>query len=58
MIGYVLTRYTRLSDPWAHEADEAIKELERQQGREFTEPERAIFGKRGEHRSAIPDGSR
>jgi type I restriction enzyme M protein len=50
--------YKRLSDQWDHEADEAIKELERQQGREFTEPERAIFRKRGEHRSGIPDGSR
>jgi type I restriction enzyme M protein len=58
MIGYVSTPYTRLADQWDHEADEAVKELERQQGREFTEPERAIFGKRGEHRSAIPDGSR
>jgi type I restriction enzyme M protein len=50
--------YKRLSDQWEHEADEAIKELERQQGRDFTEPERAIFRKRGEHRFAIPDGSR
>jgi len=50
--------YKRLSDQWEHEADEAIKELERQQGREFTEAERAIFRKRGEHRFTIPDGSR
>jgi type I restriction enzyme M protein len=33
--------YKRLSDQWEHEADEAIKELEQQQGREFTEAERA-----------------
>jgi type I restriction-modification system DNA methylase subunit len=50
--------YKRLSDQWDHEADEAIKELERQQGREFTEAERTIFRKRGEHRFTIPDGSR
>jgi hypothetical protein len=49
--------YKRLSDQCDHEADEAIKELERQQGREFTEPECAIFRKRGAHRSAIPHGS-
>jgi type I restriction enzyme M protein len=58
MIGYALTPYRRLADQWDYEADEAIKELERQQGREFSEPERAIFGKRGEHRSALPGGSR
>ena len=40
------------------EADDAIAELERQQAREFTEPEKAVFRKRGEHRYAIPDGSR
>jgi type I restriction enzyme M protein len=50
--------YKRLSDQWEHEADEAIRELERQQGRDFTEAERAVFRKRGEHRFAIPDGSR
>jgi type I restriction enzyme M protein len=50
--------YKRLCDQWEHEADEAIKELERQQGREFTEAERAVFRKRGEHRFNIPDGSR
>jgi type I restriction enzyme M protein len=50
--------YKRLSDQWEHEADEAIRELERQQGREFSEAQRAIFRKRGEHRFTIPDGSR
>jgi hypothetical protein len=50
--------YKCLSDQWGHEADEAIRELERQQEREFTEAERAIFRKRGEHRFAIPDGLR
>jgi hypothetical protein len=50
--------YGRLSDQWDNEADEAIKEPERRQGREFTEPERVVFRKRGEHRSVILDGSR
>src|SRR3954467_8721885 len=50
--------YKRLSDQWEHEADEAIRELERQQGRDFSEAERAVFRKRGEHRFTIPDGSR
>src|SRR3954447_1256754 len=50
--------YKRLSDQWEHEADEAIKELEQQQGRQFSEAERAIFRKRGEHRFTIPDGAR
>ena len=34
------------------------RELERQQGRPFTEAQKAIFRKRGEHRYAIPDGTR
>src|ERR1035437_1388786 len=50
--------YKRLCDQWENEADDAIKELERQQGREFNETERAVFRKRGEHRFTIPDGSR
>ena len=53
--------YKRLCDQWegeADEADEAITELEHQQGRAFSERERAIFRKRGEHRFQIPDGSR
>ena len=50
--------YKRLCDQWEWEADDAIAEQERQQGRVFTETEKAIFRKRGEHRYAIPDGSR
>ena len=48
----------RLCDQWECEADEAIAELERQQDRNFTAAEKAIFRKRGEHRYTIPDGSR
>ena len=57
---YILTLmfYKRLCDQWECEADEAIAELERQQGREFTEAQKAIFRKRGDHRYAIPDGAR
>ena len=50
--------YKRLCDQWEWEADDAITEQERQQGRPFTEAQKAIFRKRGEHRFAIPDGSR
>ena len=50
--------YKRLCDQWEWEADDAIAEQERQQGRPFTETEKAIFRKRGEHRYAIPKGSR
>ena len=50
--------YKRLCDQWECEADDAIAELESQQGRAFSEREKAIFRKRGEHRFAIPDGSR
>ena len=50
--------YKRLCDQWECEADEAIAELERQQDRNFTVAEKAIFRKRGEHRYTIPDGSR
>jgi type I restriction enzyme M protein len=50
--------YKRLCDQWECEADDAIVELERQQGRAFTEKEKAVFRKRGEHRFQIPDGSR
>ena len=50
--------YKRLCDQWECEADEAIAELERQQGRAFSEKEKAVFRKRGEHRFQIPDGSR
>lgn len=50
--------YKRLCDQWECEADEAIAELERQQGRAFSEQQKAVFRKRGEHRFKIPDGSR
>lgn len=50
--------YKRLSDQWEGEAEDAIAELERQQNRIFTEQQRAVFRKRGEHRFQIPDGSR
>src|SRR6476659_9672762 len=50
--------YKRLCDQWECEADDAIAELERQQGRAFSENEKAIFRKRGEHRFQIPEGSR
>ncbi len=50
--------YKRLCDQWEWEADDAIAEQERQQGRPFTEEQKAIFRKRGEHRYDIPDGSR
>ena len=50
--------YKRLCDQWEGEADEAIAEQERQQGREFTEDQKAIFRKRGEHRYKIPGGAR
>ncbi len=49
--------YKRLCDQWECEADDAIAELERQQGRAFSEQEKAVFRKRGEHRFRIPDGS-
>src|SRR5437870_3219651 len=50
--------YKRLCDQWEHEADEAIADLEKQQGRPFTEGQRAVFRARGEHRFSIPTGSR
>jgi type I restriction enzyme M protein len=50
--------YKRLCDQWECEADDAIAELEKQQGRSFTNKEKAVFRKRGEHRFQIPDGSR
>jgi type I restriction enzyme M protein len=50
--------YKRLCDQWECEADDAIAELERQQGRAFSEKEKAVFRKRGEHRFRIPEGSR
>ena len=50
--------YKRLCDQWECEADDAITELEKQQRRTFTERQKAVFRKRGEHRFRIPDGSR
>jgi hypothetical protein len=50
--------YKRLCDQWECEADDAIAEQERQQGRAFSEKEKAVFRKRGEHRFQIPNGSR
>jgi len=50
--------YKRLCDQWENEADEAISELERQQGRTFTDAQKAVFRARGEHRYSIPEGSR
>jgi type I restriction enzyme M protein len=50
--------YKRLCDQWENEADDAIAELERQQGRSFTEAQKAVFRARGEHRFSIPAGSR
>src|SRR5438477_3740346 len=50
--------FKRLCDQWENEADEAIAELERQQGRGFTEGQKAVFRARGEHRYSIPEGSR
>ncbi len=50
--------YKRLCDQWECESDEAIAELEKQQSRVFTDKQRQVFRKRGEHRFKIPDGSR
>ena len=50
--------YKRLCDQWEREADDTIAEQERQQERPFTDAQKAIFRKRGEHRYSIPDGAR
>src|SRR5437660_12620299 len=50
--------YKRLCDQWENEADEAITEQERQQGRPFTETQRQLFKARGQHRFQIPEGNR
>lgn len=50
--------YKRLCDQWENEADEAIAELERQQGKPFTDKQKAVFRARGEHRFKIPEGAR
>ncbi|MCC8994575.1 MAG: N-6 DNA methylase [Candidatus Contendobacter sp.] len=49
--------YKRLCDQWENEADDAIAEQEKQQGRAFTETQKAIFRARGENRFNIPAGS-
>jgi type I restriction enzyme M protein len=50
--------YKRLCDQWENEADDAIAEQERQQGRTFTEKQKAFFRAHGQHRFSIPEGSR
>lgn len=50
--------YKRLCDQWKNETEDAIAELEGQQGQKFTEKQKAIFRARSEHRFSIPDGSR
>src|SRR3984893_3366076 len=50
--------FKRLCDQWEGEADDAIADRDRQQVRSFSEQEKAVFRKRGEHRFKIPDGSR
>lgn len=49
--------YKRLCDQWDNETDDAIVELEREQGRPFTEAQKAVFRSRGEHRFSIPEGA-
>jgi hypothetical protein len=49
--------YKRLCDQWDNETDEAIVELEREQGRPFTDAQKAVFRARGEHRFSIPEGA-
>ena len=46
--------YKRLCDQWECEAEEAIAELERQQGRAFSDAEQAVFRSRGDHRYPVP----
>jgi type I restriction enzyme M protein len=50
--------YKRLCDQWENEAEDALADIERQQGRPLTEKQRAVFRARGEHRFSIPHGSR
>ena len=50
--------YKRLCDQWENETDEAIVEQERQQGRTFSDAQRAIFRMRGAHRFNLFDSSR
>lgn len=48
--------YKRLCDQWKCEADEAIAELERQQGQQFSDQKKQILRARGDHRFTLPDG--
>ena len=50
--------YKRLCDQWENEADEAIAELEHQQGCTFTEKQKATLRASNIHRFSIPDGAR
>lgn len=50
--------YKRLCDQWETEADEAIAEQERIQGRPFTDKQKAVFRAKGSHRFNIPEGAR
>lgn len=50
--------YKRLCDQWEYEAEEAIAEIEQQQGRPLTEREKIVFRRRDNHRFNIPEGSR
>ena len=50
--------YKRLCDQWECEADDAIAAQEKIQGRPFTDKQKEVFRKRGEHRFNLPDGSR
>lgn len=50
--------YKRLCDQWECEADDAIAEQEKIQGRPFTEKQKAVFRAKKMHRFQIPDGSR
>jgi type I restriction enzyme M protein len=50
--------YKRLCDQWENETDDAIAEQERQQGKKFTDQQKAFFRAHGQHRFSIPEGSR
>ncbi len=50
--------YKRLCDQCENEADDAIAEQERIQGRAFSEGQKAAFRARDNHRFSIPDGAR
>src|SRR5438128_10948121 len=49
--------YKRLCDQWEREADEAIAEQEKIQGRAFSDQQKEIFRRRGSHRFVIPEGA-